>query len=80
MSARERKLSLVGEPSPQIRLAVGPKGWTLAGGEYDESGLCEYVMSDDGTGAQRRWCVRVPLSLDADGRLVAGDPVVGEVA
>jgi hypothetical protein len=63
----------------QLGLAVGPRGWTLGGGEYDADGICEYVLSDDGSGAQRRWRVRVPLELDTDGFLVAGSPLVEEI-
>jgi hypothetical protein len=63
----------------QLGLAVGASGWTLGGGEYDPAGISEYVLSDDGTGAQRRWRVRVPLELDPDGFLVAGDPIVEEI-
>lgn len=74
-----RHLSVAPEPAAQIRLAVGPSGWTLGGGEYDDAGLCEFVVSDDGTGAQRRWRVRVPLELDPDGWLVAGAPTVEEL-
>lgn len=63
----------------QLGLAVGSSGWALAGGEYDPEGLCEFVVSDDGSRVQRRWRVRVPLELDADGWLVAGNPIVEEV-
>jgi hypothetical protein len=63
----------------QIRLALGPAGWALGGGEYDDDGLCEYVVTDDGTGEQRRWKVRVPLSVNGEGELVAGDAAVEEI-
>jgi len=66
-------------PVAQLRLAVGAAGWARGGGEYDDTGLCEFVVSEDGSGVQRRWCVRVPLRLDESGQLVAGEPVVGEV-
>jgi hypothetical protein len=62
----------------QIRLALGPAGWALGGGEYDDDGLCDYVVTDDGSGEQRRWKVRVPLSV-VDGELVAGEATVEEV-
>jgi hypothetical protein len=72
-------VSARGAQAQQLGLAVGPRGWTLGGGEYDPAGVCEYVLSDDGTGAQRRWRVRLPLELDSDGFLVAGDPTVEEI-
>jgi hypothetical protein len=63
----------------QLGLAVGSSGWALGGGEYDPEGISEYVVSDDGTGAQRRWRVRVPLELDEDGWLLAGPPIIEEI-
>lgn len=64
----------------QIRLALGTAGWALGGGEYDADGLCEYVVTDDGSGEQRRWKVLVPLTVGADGELVAGAAAVEELA
>lgn len=63
----------------QIRLALGAARWALGGGEYDDDGLCEHVVSDDGSGAERRWKVRVPLEVGPDGTLAAGEPTVEEV-
>lgn len=62
----------------QTRLALGPAGWALGGGEYDEDGICDYVVTDDGSGEQRRWKVWVPLSV-VDGELVAGRATVEEM-
>ncbi len=62
----------------QIGLALGPSGWALGGGQYDADGLCDYVVTDDGSGEQRRWAVRVPLVV-VEGELVAGEPRVEEL-
>lgn len=62
----------------QTRLALNPAGWALGGGEYDEDGLCEHVVTDDGSGEQRRWKVWVPLGV-RDGELVAGRATVEEM-
>lgn len=61
----------------QTRLAVGPSGWALGGGEYDDGGLVEHVVTDDGSGEERRWKVRVPLRVE-NGVLVAGEAIVEE--